>query len=142
MKKAPAKKKQASTSRKASASKPTSKNKKDVEVDLTVSDDDDDDIDVSDLNDLQMKKAPAKKQASTFKKATASTSTQQPTPVESAAVENDDSFDIIFPHQLGSNGECTILVQIDPQDSAALDFTGATGAIGRLETDNEGGKKR
>jgi hypothetical protein len=151
MKKSPAKK-PASTSKKASASKPKSKNKKDVAVDLSVSEDDednDDDMAISHLKEPKMKKAPAKKQASTSKKtstatasASASVSTQHPTPVESAAIEIDDSFDIILPHQLGSNGECTILVQIDPQDSAALDFTGATGAIGRLETDNEGGKRR
>ena len=34
--------------------------------------------------------------------------------------------------------DCTILVQIDPEDPT--DFTGVTGAIGRLEVDETGGK--
>jgi len=47
---------------------------------------------------------------------------------------------IILPNALNNNGECTVLVQIDPADSSTLDFVGATGAIGRIEADsNEGG---
>ena len=53
---------------------------------------------------------------------------------------NDDSMNIILPNN--SSGECTILVQIDPQDSSTLDFVGGTGAIGRLEADDTGGMKK
>jgi hypothetical protein len=51
-----------------------------------------------------------------------------------------DNYDVVIPPNFGSNGEYTLLVQIDPEDSASLDFTGAVGAIGRLETVAEGGK--
>lgn len=57
------------------------------------------------------------------------------------AEQNDeDNMNILFPTGFNqSNGECTVLVQIDPNDSSTLDFTGATGAIGRLEADDIGG---
>lgn len=49
-------------------------------------------------------------------------------------------LDVILPHPLSrSSGECCILVQIDPDDAAALDLEGATGAVGRIETDDDGG---
>ncbi len=57
-------------------------------------------------------------------------------------MSNDDAEDrlpIVLPNTLNSNGECTIIVQIDPEDSSTLDFAGASGAIGRMEADpNEG----
>jgi hypothetical protein len=55
-----------------------------------------------------------------------------------------DSFDIIVPNSLlGLNGGgCTVLLQIDTQDASALDFSGAVGVVGRLETDEQGGMSR
>lgn len=53
----------------------------------------------------------------------------------------DDSFDIILPASYfteSSTGECSILVQIEPQDAMLLDFEGASGAIGRFEADANG----
>jgi hypothetical protein len=41
--------------------------------------------------------------------------------------------------QNGSRGECTLLVQIDPDQVAGNDLTGATGAIGRIEADDRRG---
>jgi hypothetical protein len=51
-----------------------------------------------------------------------------------------DSFEVILPPWLGSisNG-CTVMVQMDPQDAATLDFEGVAGAIGRFEADDRGG---
>jgi hypothetical protein len=58
----------------------------------------------------------------------------------------DDGLDIKIPLSLlmagtsaGSN-ECTLLVQVTPEDAPALDFHGTGGAIGRFETSNDGGK--
>lgn len=55
------------------------------------------------------------------------------------ALEDYDAYDIVLPPNLvnASNGECTVLVQIDPDD--VLDFTGAVGAVGRMEADDERG---
>lgn len=50
-------------------------------------------------------------------------------------------MDILIPPALlsGSNsGECSVLVQIEPDDATVLDFEGQTGAIGRFEADDEG----
>jgi len=54
-----------------------------------------------------------------------------------ATTTTDDVYDILYPTSL-ERGEVTLLVQIDPQDAATLDLEGATGAIGRLETDAHG----
>ncbi|GAX25237.1 hypothetical protein FisN_5Lh319 [Fistulifera solaris] len=52
---------------------------------------------------------------------------------------DEDQMKILFPTGIGqSSGECTVLVQINPEDASTLDFTGATGAIGRLEADDTG----
>lgn len=51
-----------------------------------------------------------------------------------------DDFDVVVPPSLLNNGECTVIVQIDPEDSTALEFAGATGAVGRMETDDQGSK--
>lgn len=58
----------------------------------------------------------------------------------------DDGLDVKIPLSLlmsgtstGSN-ECTLLVQVTPEDAPALDFHGAGGAIGRFETSEDGGK--
>ena len=50
-----------------------------------------------------------------------------------------DSLDILVPTSLGNNaGECTVLVELQPDDAALLDFEGSTGAIGRFQVDSEG----
>jgi hypothetical protein len=54
---------------------------------------------------------------------------------------DEDQMKILFPTGIGP-GECTVLVQINPEDALTLDFTGATGAIGRLEADDTGGTSR
>lgn len=53
------------------------------------------------------------------------------------------SMDVVLPTALlesssGNKGECSVLVQIDPQDATRLDFEGQTGAIGRFESDSSG----
>ena len=41
------------------------------------------------------------------------------------------SLELLLPPSLGNpSGECSVLIQIDPEDSAALDFEGTTGAFG------------
>ena len=73
---------------------------------------------------------------------------KQDTPVEKTKaakkkrvmLEDWDAYDIRMPANINNNnnnGECTILVQIDPSDAAHLDFTGAVGVIGRFEADEE-----
>uniref|UniRef100_A0A7S3LF37 Uncharacterized protein n=1 Tax=Amphora coffeiformis TaxID=265554 RepID=A0A7S3LF37_9STRA len=56
--------------------------------------------------------------------------------------ENEDVWDMVWPNRngiLGSNpGECTVLLQIDPEDASMLEMEGASGAIGRLEVDGQG----
>ena len=63
--------------------------------------------------------------------------------IMSSDEKNGDRMKIVLPNSLynNSNGECTLLVQIDPEDSSKLDFTGAVGAIGRMEADSTGGKR-
>jgi hypothetical protein len=48
---------------------------------------------------------------------------------------------VIIPTSLSAEptgGECSILVQIGPEDATLLDFEGAQGAIGRFEADDSG----
>lgn len=63
------------------------------------------------------------------------------TPVGNASVpEVSDSVDIVLPPSLFSSGggECSILVQVEPEDTTILDFEGSSGAIGRFEADDSG----
>jgi hypothetical protein len=53
--------------------------------------------------------------------------------------EEDGAMKIILPNN-NLSGEYTVLVQIDPDDSTTLDFTGISGAIGRMEADERGGE--
>jgi hypothetical protein len=49
------------------------------------------------------------------------------------------SLELLLPSSLGNaTGDCTVLVQIDPEDSATLDFEGSTGAVGRFQVDDQG----
>ena len=71
----------------------------------------------------------------------------QPTPVDKDEEQQEetttttDVYDILYPTGL-DRGEVTLLVQIDPPDAVTLDLEGATGAIGRLETDAQGQEGR
>jgi hypothetical protein len=58
----------------------------------------------------------------------------------------DDGIDLKIPMSLlmtgtsaGSN-ECSVLVQVSPEDSPTLDFHGASGAVGRFEVNGDTGK--
>lgn len=62
---------------------------------------------------------------------------------KSQANNNEDGIDIKIPMSLlmtgtsaGSN-ECTVLVQVSPEDAPILDFHGAGGAVGRFEVDDD-----
>ena len=53
-----------------------------------------------------------------------------------------DVWNLLWPHRngvIGNPGECTVLLQIDPEDATKLEMEGASGAIGRLEVDEKGG---
>jgi hypothetical protein len=54
--------------------------------------------------------------------------------------EEDGAMKIQLPNN-NLTGEYTVIVQIDPEDSTTLDFTGAAGAIGRMEADERGGEE-
>eukprot|EP00978_Attheya_sp_CCMP212_P026259 scaffold86008_cov54-Attheya_sp.AAC.2 len=86
---------------------------------------------VSPAKKTQQRSSPVKKRMSS----------SSPSKVSSQLGE-DDSIDVVLPPYLGTGADCTVLVQIEPSESSILDFEGASGAIGRLETDNEGGKKQ
>mmetsp|Transcript_5144 Transcript_5144/g.7530 ORF Transcript_5144/g.7530 Transcript_5144/m.7530 type:complete len:202 (-) Transcript_5144:1515-2120(-) len=51
-----------------------------------------------------------------------------------------DSVDVVLPPSLFSSGgdECSILIQVEPEDALVLDFDGSQGAIGRFETGDDG----
>ena len=93
-----------------------------------------DDEDDSSAEGKQPPKSPAKLKAAKKRKSV----------TNKVALDDHDAFDIILPPNLVSNtnGECTVLVQIEPDDAAALDFTGAVGAVGRMEADDERGKAK
>jgi len=65
--------------------------------------------------------------------------------VKKEALFDTESMDVVLPTALlgePTAGECSLLVQIDPQHATRLDFEGQTGAIGRLESEDAGGKYR
>ena len=105
------------------------KNSKDLIIEVD-DDDDDDDNDLLALEEVTSRGGSVTKR----KKKPAATS-------DSSPAEN-DSFDIILPPLLGSgtNGECNVMIQVDPEDAALLDYEGISGAIGRFEADDHGGK--
>jgi hypothetical protein len=136
-----------------------SKKKKTVVVDLSDSEDDND-MNFNDSDDesetLVVEVEPPKKSAASTKQNNSPSKTKSPSsskdpsspkkfPKSPEAAEPEpvnDSFDVILPPLLGtnSNGECTVLVQLDPQDAVTLDYEGVSGAIGRFEADDRGGK--
>lgn len=62
---------------------------------------------------------------------------EAPESLSSSISPSDGEVPLILPNGITTNGEYTILVQIDPEDT--LDFTGATGAVGRFEVEDEEG---
>lgn len=62
----------------------------------------------------------------------------------SSNTPDNDTFDVILPPLLGSGnaGECTVMIEVDPEDAALLDYEGISGAIGRFEADDRGGTLR
>lgn len=130
------------------------KKKKTVVVDLSDSEDDNDmnSINSGDESEVLVVEPPKKSAASTKQKSPSKTKSPSSSKAPSspkklpkspeAAEPVNDSFDVILPPLLGtnSNGECTILVQLDPHDAATLDYEGVSGAIGRFEADDRGGK--
>lgn len=57
--------------------------------------------------------------------------------------DDDDHWDLVWPCRngvVGNPGDCTVLLQIDPENATTLDMEGASGAIGRLEVDGDGGE--
>ena len=78
-------------------------------------------------------KSPSKSPSSPKKKASPKKSKKP----EHHTVSN--SLELLLPPTLGNaSGECSVLVQIDPEDSATLDFEGTTGAFGRFQVNSEG----
>ena len=74
-----------------------------------------------------------------------STSTLTSTPRTGTCNEDGTGIDIKIPMSLlmtgtsaGSN-ECTVLVQVSPEDAPTLDFHGAGGAVGRFEVSDDTG---
>jgi hypothetical protein len=65
---------------------------------------------------------------------------------KNVTLEDYDAYDIVLPpnlmHSCSNSGECTVLVQIDPNDAYNLDFTGAVGVVGRMEADDDNRGKR
>jgi hypothetical protein len=130
------------------------KKKKTVVVDLSDSEDDIDmnSNDSDDESEVLVVESPKNSAASTKKNSPSKTKSPSSSKASSspkilpkspeAAEPVNDSFDVILPPLLGtsSNGECTILVQLDPQDAVTLDYEGVSGAIGRFEADDRGGK--
>ena len=55
-------------------------------------------------------------------------------------VNANSALDVILPPSLltGAGGECTVMIQVDPDDAALLDYEGISGAIGRFEADGQG----
>lgn len=61
------------------------------------------------------------------------------------ALFDTESMDMVVPLSLlaePTGGECSLMVQIDPQDATRLDFEGQTGVVGRFESDDTGGEQQ
>ena len=85
-------------------------------------------------DDKSMAKSPAPKSPTSPKK---KSSPKKMKKAERNTISN--SLELLVPPTLGNaSGECSVLVQIDPEDSATLDFEGTTGAFGRFQVNSEG----
>lgn len=52
-----------------------------------------------------------------------------------------EEIDVIIPPSLwnsSTSGECTVMIQVEPEDAPTLEFHGASGAVGRFEADDSG----
>mmetsp|Transcript_18398 Transcript_18398/g.27265 ORF Transcript_18398/g.27265 Transcript_18398/m.27265 type:complete len:180 (-) Transcript_18398:79-618(-) len=59
--------------------------------------------------------------------------------VDDDSSDDEDSFDIVIPTALLENpSDCTVAVQIRPDQASNLDFEGQSGAIGRFEASTTG----
>jgi hypothetical protein len=112
---------------------------------------DDDYISIASSEDDDSVKEPSKKQNATAKKAlpkpapTKSSNTTAEEAKESSSPRNNDgsendSYDIALPSLLGTanGGECTLMIEVDPDNAASLDYEGVSGAVGRFEADSHG----
>lgn len=99
-----------------------------------------DDADAETIKLSALDKDSSEKAASKKPKARPSTTTsaEEKTPNEDG--EN-DSFDVVLPPLLGTanGGECTVMIEVNPDDAALLDYEGMSGAIGRFEANSHGG---
>ena len=127
---------------------PGSASKKKSEIVLDIDDDslssDFEDTEVV-ASETESKAKPLKRNQTASKKTIASSTEKELLSQESQGdisnVET-DSFDVILPPLLGSgnSGECTVMIEVDPEDAALFDYEGISGAIGRFEADERGGK--
>eukprot|EP00980_Cylindrotheca_fusiformis_P027033 scaffold18525_cov190-Cylindrotheca_fusiformis.AAC.3 len=88
-------------------------------------------------NTIASKKDPVKSAASEKPKLSTAL------PSRNEALNDDaenDSFDVVIPPSLGTStyGECTLMIEVNPDDAAVLDYEGVSGAIGRFEANNQG----
>lgn len=90
-------------------------------------------------------KAKAAHAKSSGKGKTSETSTQESLSARDDEKANGDSqvkdtLDVVLPPLIGTgnSGECSLLIQVEPDDAARLDYEGVTGAIGRFEAGDHG----
>jgi hypothetical protein len=123
----------------------SSKRKRD-EVTFELDDDDDrissDDGSESLELEILPKKTPNNNKTPPKKPASTSSSRKSVSPEDSSTKVENDSFDVILPASFGGGiaGECTVMIEVNPEDAALLDYEGISGAIGRFEADHRGGK--
>ena len=86
--------------------------------------------------------------ATAAKEETKSNSTKKESPKkknENGSENDDQGIDVKIPLSLlmtgtsSGNNECSVLVQVTPEDAPTLDFHGAGGAVGRFELNQETG---
>ena len=50
-----------------------------------------------------------------------------------------DEIDVILPPSLFQTNDCTLMIQVEPNDASLLEFHGASGAVGRFEANDQFG---
>ena len=48
-----------------------------------------------------------------------------------------DEIDVILPPSLFHTNDCTLMIQVEPNDASLLEFHGASGAVGRFEANDQ-----
>ena len=94
----------------------------------------------------KMTTSPTKRLSTETKSQTVTTATAQPVspqPCEENDEEIEDSFAVVLPSSWAAAGQpppgdCGVLIQVDPEDAALLDYEGTSGAIGRFEAGPNG----